>query len=332
MRIPFSVLDLAPISEGESIASALDNSKRLAIQAQACGYHRLWLAEHHGMKGVASSATAVVLTHIANATSRIRVGSGGVMLPNHSPLVIAEQFGTLATLFPQRIDLGLGRAPGTDMATAKALRRNLNNDIDNYPEDILALQHYLGVPDAQQSIIAVPGANTHVPLWLLGSSLYSAQLAARLGLPYSFASHFAPDALFDALQVYRAMFAPSQQCEKPYAMVGVMAVVADSDEEAQYLFTSVQQQFINMRKGVNQAFAKPIDDINAICTPADKMMLDNILRYALVGTKDTVAKQLAQFIETTQADELIVSTPIHNIDDRLKSITLLSELDFMEKR
>lgn len=332
MKIPFSVLDLAPISEGESIARALDNSKQLAIQAEQCGYRRVWLAEHHGMKGVASSATAVVLTHIANATTHIRVGSGGIMLPNHAPLVIAEQFGTLATLFPQRIDLGLGRAPGTDMATAKALRRNLNNDVDNYPDDILTLQHYLGTPEQRQSIVAVPGANTHVPLWLLGSSLYSAQLAARLGLPYSFASHFAPDALFDAIHVYRSMFSASAQCEKPYTMVGVMAVVADTEEQAKYLFTSVQQQFIAMRRGGNQPFAKPVDDINAICSPTDKAMLDNILRYAVVGTKETVAQQLAQFIETTEADELIVSTPIHDIKARLKSIKLLSEIDLMANK
>ncbi|MFB0911886.1 MAG: LLM class flavin-dependent oxidoreductase, partial [Glaciecola sp.] len=201
MTLPFSLLDLAPVAEGNSLADALENSRKLAIQAEKSGYRRIWLAEHHGMHGVASSATAVVLGHIAAATTSIRIGSGGVMLPNHSPLVIAEQFGTLASLFPDRIDLGLGRAPGTDMATAHALRRNLNSDVDSYPEDIRELQHYLATPQEGQRVVAIPGANTHSPLWLLGSSLYSAQLAAKFGLPYSFASHFAPDQLFDAINI-----------------------------------------------------------------------------------------------------------------------------------
>ncbi len=244
MTPPFSILDLAPIAEGSSLADALDNSRKLAIQAEQSGYNRVWLAEHHGMFGVASSATSVVLGHIAAATSKIRIGSGGVMLPNHSPLVIAEQFGTLATLFPDRVDLGLGRAPGTDMATARALRRHQTSDVDNYPEDIRELQHYLGAPQAGQNIIAVPGANTYIPIWLLGSSLYSAKLAGQFGLPYSFASHFAPDQLFDAISLYRSSFQASQQSQRPYMMAGLMAVIADSDEEAKYLFTSVQQQFM----------------------------------------------------------------------------------------
>ena len=206
MTLPFSLLDLAPIAEGASISDALNNSQKMAIQAEKSGYKRVWLAEHHGMFGVASSATAVILGHIAGATSKIRIGSGGVMLPNHSPLVIAEQFGTLATLYPDRVDLGLGRAPGTDMATARALRRNLHSDVDNYPEDIRELQHYLAPPQQGQSIVAVPGANTQVPIWLLGSSLYSAKLAGQFGLPYSFASHFAPDQLFEAISLYRASF------------------------------------------------------------------------------------------------------------------------------
>jgi luciferase family oxidoreductase group 1 len=235
MTLPFSLLDLAPIAEGASLAEALENSRQLAVQAEQSGYHRIWLAEHHAMQGVASSATAVVLGHIAAATKSIRIGSGGVMLPNHSPLVIAEQFGTLATLFPGRVDLGLGRAPGTDMATAQALRRNLNSDVDNYPEDIRELQHYLAAPQNGQRIVAVPGANTHIPIWLLGSSLYSARLAAKFGLPYSFASHFAPDQLFDAINIYRSTFQASTQCDKPYVMAGVMVVVADTDEEAMYL-------------------------------------------------------------------------------------------------
>ena len=329
MSLPLSLLDLAPICEGQSISNALSNSRELAKQAERSGYHRVWLAEHHGMHGVASSATAIMLGNIAGATNHIRVGAGGVMLPNHAPLVIAEQFGTLETLYPGRIDLGLGRAPGTDMATAKALRRNLNGNahVDTYPDDIKELQHYLGTPEPGQKIIAVPGANTHIPLWLLGSSLYSAQLAASVGLPYSFASHFAPDQLFDALHVYRSMFTPSDTQESPYVMAGVMAVVADTDEEAQYLFTSVQQQFMNMRRGLNKPFAKPVDDLSAICSEADYAMLSHVLRYALVGSKATVAAQLAKFLEATEVDEVIVSMPIHNLEARLKSVALLAEIN-----
>ncbi len=326
MKLPFSLLDLAPISEGKSIADALNSSRQLAVQAEKSGYNRIWLAEHHGMHGVASSATAVVLGHIAAATKTIRIGSGGVMLPNHSPLVIAEQFGTLATLFPDRVDLGLGRAPGTDMATANALRRNLNSDVDSYPADIRELQHYLGTPKDGQRIVAVPGANTHIPLWLLGSSLYSAQLAGKFGLPYSFASHFAPDQLFDAISLYRSMFEGSEQSEKPYIMAGVMAVVADTDEEARYLFTSVQQQFMNMRKGANCTFAKPVDDLSQICTDADQAMLSHVLRYALVGSPQTVSDKLHKFIDATEVDELIVSMPIHNIKARLKSASMFADL------
>lgn len=327
MPLPLSLLDLAPISEGEGVADALEHSRQLAQRAEESGYHRVWLAEHHGMHGVASSATAVMLGQIAAATKRIRVGAGGIMLPNHAPLVIAEQFGTLETLYPGRVDLGL--APGTDMATAKALRRNLTASVDDYPNDIKELQYYLGTPEAGQKIIAIPGANTHVPLWLLGSSLYSAQLAATLGLPYSFASHFAPEQLFDAINLYRSMFTPSEQCEKPYVMAGVMAVVADSDEQAQYLFTSVQQQFINMRRGLNKPFAKPVDDISLICSEAEQAMLSHIFRYAFVGAKETVTAQLHRFIEATKVDEIIVSMPIHNIGARLKSVELLAQTDVM---
>lgn len=325
MTLPISLLDLAPIAEGASLADALNNSRKLAIQAEKNGYNRIWLAEHHGMHGVASSATAVVLGHIAAATTKIRIGSGGVMLPNHSPLVIAEQFGTLATLFPGRVDLGLGRAPGTDMATARALRRKLHADVDSYPDDIRELQHYLGPPQEGQSVVAVPGANTHIPLWLLGSSLYSAQLAAEFGLPYSFASHFAPDQLFDAINIYRSHFAASSQCAAPYVMAGVMAIVADSDEEAAYLFTSVQQQFMNMRRGLNRPFARPVDDLSQICSHADQAMLSHTLRYAMVGSKSSVAKKLSQFIEATNVDELIVSMPIHDIQARLKSAEMLAQ-------
>ncbi|APD91431.1 alkane 1-monooxygenase [Alteromonas mediterranea] len=326
MAIPYSLLDLAPISEGFGVKDALNNSKLMAVEAERSGYERVWLAEHHGMHGVASSATSVVLTHIGNATSSIKIGAGGIMLPNHAPLVIAEQFGTLAELFPGRVELGLGRAPGTDMATARALRRNLQSDVDNYPQDIQELQHYLGTPQDSQPIVAVPGADTHVPLWLLGSSLYSAQLAAKMGLPYSFASHFAPDALFDALHVYRNMFKPSSQLSAPQAMAGVMVVIAETDEEAELLFTSVKQQFMNMRRGLNKPFAKPMADFDNYCTVSDEAMLANVLRYALVGSKETVKEKLNDFVEATQIDEIIVSMPIYDIDARLFSVKAFADI------
>jgi luciferase family oxidoreductase group 1 len=327
--IPFSLLDLAPIAQGHDLAHTFDNCVKLAVHAEQHAYHRIWLAEHHGMQGVASSATAVVLAHIGAATKKIRLGSGGIMLPNHAPLVIAEQFGTLATLFPKRIDLGLGRAPGTDMATAHALRRNLQAGAENYPQDILELQQYLAAPLPDQQIIAIPGQNTHVPLWLLGSSLYTAQLAAKLGLPYAFASHFAPEQLFDALSLYRAGFKASKQCQSAYVMAGIMVVAADTDEEAQYLFSSVQQQFINMRRGINRPFARPVDDIGEHSTPAELDMLAHTLRYAVVGSKQTVIDKLGQFIEITQADELILSVPVHDINARLKSVQLIAQSGLM---
>lgn len=328
--IPISLLDLAPIAEGSSIGAAFDNSRQLAIQAEQSGYNRVWLAEHHGMLGVASSATAVLLGHIAGATSRIRVGAGGVMLPNHSPLVIAEQFGTLATLYPDRIDLGLGRAPGTDMTTARALRRHKEAGVDSYPEDIQELQGYLATQQPTQKIIAVPGANTHIPIWLLGSSLYSAQLAARLGLPYSFASHFAPDQLMEAISLYRSTFQPSAQCQKPYVMAGVMTVVADTDAEADYLFSSLQQQFVNLHRGANRPFARPTDDLSQYCTDNEQAMLAHVLRYAAVGSKQKVTDKLRQFIQATEIDELIVSAPIHDIQARLKSVKILAQTGLFE--
>ena len=326
MTIPYSLLDLAPIAEGFDVADALENSRKMAIQAEASGYQRVWLAEHHGMHGVASSATAVVLAHIGHATSHIKIGAGGIMLPNHAPLVIAEQFGTLAALFPERVELGLGRAPGTDIATARALRRNLQSNVDSYPEDIKALQQYFGDTEPGQPVIAVPGAKSNVPLWLLGSSLYSAQVSAQLGLPFAFASHFAPEQLFDALHVYRSMFVPSQQLASPRTMAGGMAVVADTDADAEFLFTSVKQQFLNMRKGLNKPFAKPMKNLADICNSADEALLSNVLRYALVGSKDTVKSKLASFIQATEVDEIIVSMPIYDIRDRLKSVEMFADI------
>jgi luciferase family oxidoreductase group 1 len=322
--IPFSILDLAPVADGHTVADSLAMSRRMAIAAEENHYARFWLAEHHGMAGVASSATSVVLSYLGAATSTIRIGSGGVMLPNHSPLVIAEQFGTLAELYPGRVDLGLGRAPGTDMQTARALRRNMDASVDSYPDDVLELQRLFG--DGDQGIMAVPGRSTHVPLWMLGSSLYSAQVAAQFGLPYSFASHFAPDQLIQALTVYRRNFKASEQLSKPHTMAGVMAVVADTDEEAKYLFTSAQQQFVNLRRSRNLPFSRPVDSMDEIWSPSEKHMVEHMLQYAMVGSKASVAFKLASFLDLTKVDELIVSMPIHDSEARLKSLCLMAEV------
>ena len=329
--IPFSILDLSQISEGSSISDALANSARMAQAAEAAGYKRYWLAEHHGMPGIASAATSIVIAHVGAATKTIRIGSGGIMLPNHSPLVIAEQFGTLEALNPGRVDLGIGRAPGTDMMTARALRRNMDAGVESFPNDILELQHLLGEPDEGQRILAVPGANSQVPIWLLGSSLYSAQLAAQLGLPYAFASHFAPELLFDALQLYRQHFRPSAALTKPKTMVGVMGVAADSDAEAEYLYTSMQQSFANLRRNVRTPFPRPSYDAVAALTPEENTMIDHMLRYAMVGSPATIEKRLGSFLEQTQADELIISMPIHDIAARLKSVELFASLPVMQK-
>ncbi len=329
--IPFSILDLSPVGEGYSVREALDQSRLMAIKAEEQGYKRVWLAEHHGMPGIASAATSIVIAHVGAATKKIRVGSGGVMLPNHSPLVIAEQFGTLEALLPGRVDLGLGRAPGTDMRTASALRRNMEAGAENFPQDIVELKHLLGTPVENQAIIAVPGTEANVPLWLLGSSLYSAHLAAALGLPYAFASHFAPDMLMDAIAIYRERFQPSAELDKPYVMVGVMGVAADTDEEAERLFTSSQQQFVNLRKNVRTQFPKPLDSMEGFWTPMEKMSVEHTLRYAAVGSVQTIEAQLNEFLAETGADELIVSMPIHDIDARLHSVELFASLPMMEK-
>ena len=324
--IPFSILDLSPIAEGHTISEALDASRQMAIKAEDCGYNRFWLAEHHGMPGIASAATSLVIAHVGQATRRIRIGSGGVMLPNHSPLVIAEQFGTLEALFPGRVDLGLGRAPGTDMRTARALRRNMEAGAESFPHDIIELRRLLGEPSDDQALIAVPGMGSHVPLWLLGSSLYSAHLAAALGLPYAFASHFAPDQLMEAIAIYRERFQPSDDLDKPYVMVGIMGVAAETDSEAQRLFTSSQQQFVNLRRNVRKSFPKPVETMEGIWSEVERYGVEHTLRYAVVGAPATAKSRLEAFLEMTGADELIISMPIHSVEARLRSTEIFAEL------
>ena len=324
--IPFSILDLSPIAEGHTISEALDASQLMAIKAEDCGYNRFWLAEHHGMPGIASAATSLVIAHVGQATKRIRIGSGGVMLPNHSPLVVAEQFGTLEALFPGRVDLGLGRAPGTDMRTARALRRNMEAGTESFPHDIIELRRLLGEPAEDQALLAVPGMGSHVPLWLLGSSLYSAHLAAALGLPYAFASHFAPDQLMEAIAIYRERFQPSDELDKPYVMVGIMGVAAETDAEAEHLFTSSQQQFVNLRRNVRKPFPKPVETMEGIWSEIERYGVEHTLRYAVVGAPATARSRLNTFLEMTGADELIISMPIHSVEARLRSTEIFADL------
>ncbi|WP_179404753.1 LLM class flavin-dependent oxidoreductase [Burkholderia guangdongensis] len=324
---PFSVLDLAPIPAGADAAQAFRNTVDLAQHAERWGYRRYWLAEHHNMPGIASAATAVVIGHVAGSTKTIRVGSGGIMLPNHAPLVIAEQFGTLASLYPGRIDLGLGRAPGTDQTTSRALRRDLLGSADAFPDDVAELLRYFAEPAPGQRVRAVPGAGLDVPVWLLGSSLFSAQLAAMLGLPFAFASHFAPDYLLRALELYRAQYRPSAAWPKPYAMVGVNVFAADTDDEARRLFTSLQQQFINLRRGMPGKLPPPIDTLDAF--DASEFELANVahaLSFAAVGSRDTVREQLRERIARTGADELIVTAQIHDHAARLRSFELAAQI------
>ncbi|UUP19869.1 LLM class flavin-dependent oxidoreductase [Nitratireductor thuwali] len=323
--IPFSVLDLAPVPEGASVADALANTLDLAGKAEAAGYTRYWLAEHHNMPGIASAATAVLIGQVAAVTRRIRVGAGGVMLPNHAPLVIAEQFGTLATLYPGRIDLGLGRAPGTDMPTTRALRRSLENG-DGFPQDVMELMAYLGDGEPGQKVRAIPGIGTYVPVWILGSSLYGAQLAAHLGLPYAFASHFAPAALEQAVAVYRETFRPSAQLDKPHFMMALNVFAADTDEEGLFLKTSMQQAFANLRTGKPGPLPRPVHDIDAHLDPAVRAMVDQALACTAAGAPETVRKALQGFVERHRPDELILTGQIHDHAARVKSFTLAAEI------
>ncbi|MCL4185290.1 MAG: LLM class flavin-dependent oxidoreductase [Burkholderiaceae bacterium] len=323
--MPLSVLDLAPVREGDTPADALRHTLDLAQHCERWGYRRYWLAEHHNMTGIASAATSVVIGYVAGGTRTMRIGAGGIMLPNHSPLVIAEQFGTLESLYAGRIDLGLGRAPGTDAVTARALRRD-PHAADTFPDDVLELQALLGPVQPDQPYRAVPGAGLRVPLWILGSSLYGAQLAAALGLPYSFASHFAPEALMPALRLYRENFRPSAQLDRPYAMPGVNVILADSDDEARWLFTTAQQTFTRMIRGTRGRMPAPVDDIEAFWTPAEKAQVSRMLSCAFVGSPATVRRELAKFVEATGADELIVAGPIHDHAARLRSYELLARI------
>jgi luciferase family oxidoreductase group 1 len=320
---PLSVLDLAHVAEGATPADALHNSVDLARHAEKWGYKRFWLAEHHNMTGIASAATAIVIGYVAAGTLTIRVGAGGIMLPNHAPLIIAEQFGTLEALYPGRIDLGLGRAPGTDQLTVRALRQHPLS-AETFPRDVLELQAFLGDLRPGQAVQAVPGTGSHVPLWILGSSLFGAQFAASLGLPFAFASHFAPDALLQALQVYRAEFEPSEQLHEPYAMVGVNVIAAEDDDEARRLFTSLQQAVTGMFRGTRGRLPPPIDDIETYWAAAEKNQVAKMLSRSFVGSRETVRRGLKNFIEETSADELIVASAIYDHAARLRSYEILA--------
>jgi len=323
--IPFSVLDLAFVTEGSTPAEALRNTVDLAQHTERWGYRRFWLAEHHNMIGIASAATAVVIGHVAGATETIRVGSGGIMLPNHSPLVIAEQFGTLETLYPGRIDLGLGRAPGTGSQTLRSLRRDPMS-AERFPEDVQELLALFEPLQPGQTVQAVPGVGLRVPIWILGSSLFGAQLAAALGLPYGFAAHFAPANLIQALEIYRANFKPSAQLDRPYAMVGINGIAADSDAEARHLFTSSQQAFTNIVRGTRGKLPPPIEDIESFWLPAEKIHVTSLLSRAVVGSRETLRQALGRLVEETRPDELMIVSPVYEHSARLRSYEVFAEL------
>jgi luciferase family oxidoreductase group 1 len=317
----FSLLDLVPVVEGGNVATALTNAADLAAHAEALGYTRYWVAEHHGMRGIASAATSVVIGHIAAATKTIRVGSGGIMLPNHSPLVIAEQFGTLDALYPGRIDLGLGRAPGSDQRVAAAIRRMLDSDPNAFPRDVMDLQSYFA-DDGKTGIVATPGAGADVQLYILGSSLYGAQVAAALGLPFAFASHFAPDMLDEALHIYRSHFRPSAIMDAPYAMAAFNIVAAETDAEAEFLASSMQQSFVSLRAGNPRQMPPPVKGYRASLPPSHAAMLDNVLSCSAVGAPDTVKAGITAFIKRTKADEIIVACSVFDHEKRKRSLAI----------
>lgn len=322
----FSILELVPVRDDKTIQFALNHALELAQAAEQLGYSRMWLAEHHNMDGIASSATAVLLGYLLANTKTLTLGSGGIMLPNHAPLVVAEQFGTLATLYPDRVELGLGRAPGTDQMTMRALRRGRQETEDQFPQDILEILQYFKDPEPNQRIVATPGQSTHVPVWLLGSSLFSAQLAAKLGLPYSFASHFAPRMLGQAIQLYRENFEPSEYLDQPYVSMGVPTCVADSDEEAEYLATSAYQRVLSLIRGQTLKLKAPIDSMDGLWSPAEKMSVDNFFAMAQVGSKATVKAGLESLLARYDVDEFIFTCDIYDTDKRLHNFELLMQL------
>ncbi|MEA3061443.1 MAG: hypothetical protein QOJ94_1224 [Sphingomonadales bacterium] len=323
--IPLSILDLAPVAEGSDPGRALRNSLDLARLGERLGYRRFWMAEHHSMPGIASAATAVALAYVGAGTSAIRIGAGGIMLPNHAPLVVAEQFGTLESLFPGRVDLGLGRAPGTDRAAAYALRRNLASDENQFPRDVVELMAYFQPPEEGPRVRAIPGEGLAIPVWILGSSLFGAQLAAMLGLPYAFASHFAPAQMDEAITLYRQRFQPSAQLDRPYVMLGFNAFAATRDEEAQLLATSVQQAFVNLRTGRPGKLPPPAAGYADTLPPAQRAILDQVLTCSAIGSRETVRRQIAAFVERTRADELMITSQIWDHAARMRSYEIVAE-------
>lgn len=325
-QIPLSILDLAPVLDGQTPADSFKNSLELAQKAEQWGYHRYWLAEHHNMVGIASSATSVLIGHIAGGTSTIRVGSGGVMLPNHAPLVIAEQFGTLESLYPGRIDLGLGRAPGSDSLTTLALRRDPRSAAHDFPDQVEELANYFQPKTENPRVRAVPGEGLSIPIWLLGSSTFSAQLAASRGLPFSFASHFAPDSLFAALDLYRQNFKPSDEWQKPYVMLGINVICAETNDEAEFLASSIYQTFLNLTRGLFKPLQPPVENMDELWSPIEKASILQKMTYTLVGDPTSIREKLDKLLEETEADELMVTANIYSHESRLKSFELLSQI------
>lgn len=325
-NIPFSVLDLSPVNVGETPADSFRSSLRLARHAEKLGYKRFWLAEHHNMQGIASAATAVVIGHIAAGTEKIRVGAGGIMLPNHAPLTIAEQFGTLESLFPERIDLGLGRAPGSDQATAHALRRTLLTDGDDFPQLLEELRFFFQTPVENQRVQAVPGGGLKIPIWLLGSSLFSAKLAAQLGLPYAFAGHFSPEYILPAMQLYRNSFVPSEDLQNPYAMLALNVVAAETVEEAEFLATSQIQSFLNLIRGMPGKIQPPVKTMEGLWNEREKMLVESRTGGSVVGSREIVKARLEEIIEATNADEIMINAMIYDQTARLRSYEIIAEL------
>lgn len=324
--IPISLLDLAPVLLGQTPADSFKNSLDLARKAEQWGYNRYWLAEHHNMEGIASSATSVLIGYIAGGTSTIRVGSGGVMLPNHAPLIIAEQFGTLESLYPGRIDLGLGRAPGSDSLTTMALRRDPRSAAYDFPDQVEELQNYFEPKTDKPRVRAIPGEGLSIPIWLLGSSTFSAQLAAHLGLPFSFASHFAPESLFAAINLYRESFQPSDTLQEPYVMIGINAIAADTNEEAEYLASSIYQTFLNLTRGTVKPLLPPVENMDELWSPLERESILQKLRYTFVGDPDRIRDQLQNMLNETEADEIMVTANIYSHQARVRSFEILSQI------